>query len=104
MRILELNCGTGADALFLARQNIAVVACDSSSRMIEIASRRLCKEDPEAPIHFLELPTEHLARLRPRRPFDGALSNFSGLNCVADIDQAAYELARLLTPHAPLVL
>ncbi len=28
--ILELNCGTGEDALFLAQHDVSVVACDAS--------------------------------------------------------------------------
>ena len=30
-RILELNCGTGEDALFLAHHGITVLACDASA-------------------------------------------------------------------------
>jgi ubiquinone/menaquinone biosynthesis C-methylase UbiE len=103
-QILELNCGTGEDALFLARQDVAVVACDGSAGMIERARVRMRAEDPEAPIHFLVLPTERLSLLRPQRRFDGVLSNFSGLNCVANLDETALELARLVSPRAPLVL
>jgi ubiquinone/menaquinone biosynthesis C-methylase UbiE len=103
MRILELNCGTGEDALYLARKGAAVVACDASPRMLERAGNRLQKENPDAAVHLMELPTERLAELR-EGPFDGGLSNFSGLNCVANVDQAALELARLLAPAAPLVL
>src|ERR1035437_11001672 len=33
--ILELNCGTGADALFLARHGIRVLATDGAAGMIE---------------------------------------------------------------------
>ena len=29
-RILELNCGTGEDALFLSRMGVSVHACDAS--------------------------------------------------------------------------
>src|SRR5208282_6229160 len=39
-RILELNCGTGEDARFLARQGRSIVACDASMEMIEVARRR----------------------------------------------------------------
>src|SRR5215472_13401162 len=39
-RILELGCGTGIDACFLAQRGVAVVACDASSQMIELAQRR----------------------------------------------------------------
>jgi len=36
-RILEINCGTGEDALFLARQGVIVFACDASEQMIAVA-------------------------------------------------------------------
>ena len=48
-RVLELNCGTGEDALFLAQNGISVTACDASEQMIQIASGRLRKEAPGAP-------------------------------------------------------
>jgi len=42
-RILEINCGTGIDALHLAGRGVEVVACDSASGMIAVAaaSRRI---------------------------------------------------------------
>src|SRR6202034_944486 len=85
--ILELNCGTGEDALFLARHDISVVACDGSQGMIRTAWKRMQGEEPDAPIQFELLPTEHLAQLHPSTLFDGALSNFSGLNCVSNLNQ-----------------
>jgi ubiquinone/menaquinone biosynthesis C-methylase UbiE len=102
--ILELNCGTGEDALFLARHDISVVACDGSEGMIRTARKRMQDEAPGAAIQFELLPTEQLAQLHPRTRFDGALSNFSGLNCVANLDQAAWDLASLLRPRAPVLI
>jgi ubiquinone/menaquinone biosynthesis C-methylase UbiE len=101
--ILEINCGTGEDALFLARSGMSVVACDASEQMIRTARRRMEAEDPDAPIHFEVLPTEQLF-LRPDEVFDGALSNFSGLNCVGSLQQTARDLAALVTPGAPVLL
>jgi ubiquinone/menaquinone biosynthesis C-methylase UbiE len=101
--ILEINCGTGEDALFLARNGLSVVACDASEQMIGTARRRMEAEDPDAPIKFEVLPTEQLY-LRPDDLFDGALSNFSGLNCVANLQQTARDLASLVTPGAPVLL
>lgn len=72
--------------------------------MIETARRRMQAEDPGAAIQFELLPTEHLAQLRPRSLFDGVLSNFSGLNCVADLDQAARTLGSLVFPGAPVLV
>jgi ubiquinone/menaquinone biosynthesis C-methylase UbiE len=102
--ILELNCGTGEDALFLARNGISVTACDASEQMIQVASNRLRKEAPGAPVQFNLLPTERIHELRHVTRFDGAFSNFSGLNCVSDLKQTADDLATLLSPGAPLLV
>lgn len=102
--VLELNCGTGEDAFFLARHAISVTACDASEQMIEVASGRLQTETLDAPVLFNLLPTEHLCELHPITMFDGAFSNFSGLNCVPDLEQTAKDLSALLRPHAPLVV
>jgi ubiquinone/menaquinone biosynthesis C-methylase UbiE len=102
--VLELNCGTGEDALFLARNAISVTACDASEQMIRIASKRLHAEASDAPVQFILLATERLSSLRSTTMFDGAFSNFSGLNCVADLRQTAEDLAMLLPPKASLLV
>jgi SAM-dependent methyltransferase len=102
--VLELNCGTGEDALFLAQHDVSVVACDASERMIETARQRMSIEDPNAPIEFRLLATERLAELDRAELFDGAFSNFSGLNCVADLVWTAHQLAALVTPGAPVLV
>jgi ubiquinone/menaquinone biosynthesis C-methylase UbiE len=102
--ILELNCGTGEDALFLSRNGVSVTACDASAQMIQVASRRLQTEAPDAPVQFNLLPTERISELQPRTKFDGAFSNFSGLNCVPDLSKTADDLASLLRPNAPLLV
>jgi ubiquinone/menaquinone biosynthesis C-methylase UbiE len=102
--ILELNCGTGEDALFLARTGVSVTACDASEQMIKVASSRLRREAPDASIEFNLLPTERLRDLQSKTMFDGAFSNFSGLNCVADLGQTAEDLSKLLSPGASLLI
>ena len=39
-RVLELGCGTGEDALWLARRGAQVTATDASPAMLEIAARK----------------------------------------------------------------
>jgi SAM-dependent methyltransferase len=102
--VLELNCGTGEDALFLAGKGVSVVACDASERMIEFAQQRLCTEAPNASVEFSQLPIERVAEIRSEVAFDGVFSNFSGLNCVADLRQTAENLATLIPPNAPLII
>jgi SAM-dependent methyltransferase len=103
--VLELNCGTGIDALHLADRGVHVVACDVAPRMIEVAGRRLSKLD--ACVEFRTLATEQILEIRGSArfaQFDGAFSNFAGLNCIEDLSAVARDLAQLLKPHAQVVL
>src|SRR5262249_7635022 len=77
---------------------VSVVACDISSRMIEIARQRATGIHLAAQVDFHVLPTEQLANLQTEGPFDGALSNFSGLNCVKDLTRVRHDLASRLRP------
>jgi hypothetical protein len=56
------------------------------------------------PVVFCELPTECIGKLHPEIQFDGAFSNFSGLNCIADLDAVASSLAGLVKQGGQLVL
>ncbi|MGE0405730.1 MAG: class I SAM-dependent methyltransferase [Candidatus Korobacteraceae bacterium] len=103
-RILELNCGTGEDALFLARAGMSVLACDVSARMIRVATARVQAELPAGDIEFRVLENERLGELRPKAALDGVFSNFSGLNCVQDLSRVARELARLVRPGGNALL
>jgi SAM-dependent methyltransferase len=103
-KILELNCGTGEDAIFLAGNGISVFALDASRQMIARAERRLQHISPQIPVVFCELPTERIGELRLETQFDGAFSNFSGLNCIADLDAVASSLAGLVKGNGRLVL
>src|SRR5215472_18562669 len=81
-RILELNCGTGEDARFLAMQGRSVLACDASAAMIAVARGRERAQDQtpsRGRLEYLEIANENLNSLSVERPFDGAFSNFSGL-------------------------
>jgi len=102
--ILELNCGTGEDALFLGARGISVTACDLSSRMIEVARRRKLNNEVGGNVEFQVLANENLAELAGGHLFDGALSNFSGLNCVEDTRKVAATLGALLRPTARLLV
>ena len=103
-RVLELNCGTGEDALFLGRRGVSVLACDAAAEMVAVAERRLLAESPGTAIEFRQLPTEQIAHLEPTLGFDGVFSNFSGLNCVADLQATAAALSTSVRPGASLLL
>jgi ubiquinone/menaquinone biosynthesis C-methylase UbiE len=103
-RILEIGCGTGVDACFLAERGVRVLACDSSSEMIAVAARRIQENGHQKLIQPLLLRAEDIASLPAGELFDGAFSNFGALNCVADLRQMASDLARRLSPGSLALL
>jgi ubiquinone/menaquinone biosynthesis C-methylase UbiE len=103
-RILDIGCGTGVDACFLAERGVSVVACDSSSEMIAVATRRVRENNKTDSVFPCLLAAEHIASLRDGEAFDGAFSNFGALNCVEDLEHFAKDLATLLKPSATALL
>lgn len=80
--ILEINCGTGEDALWLASQGHKVVATDGSPAMIERAQQKLLANNGNEPL-FTVCTFEELAETFHDKKFDLVLSNFAGLNCIS---------------------
>ncbi len=170
-RVLELGCGTGEDAVWLAQRGVRVVATDASPLMVQVALQKaaragvagdvsthvlriedlasaiavegagatpvsqpaIASEAKQSPGLAADCLAQHSAALihretasssyRPPRSdgaisvldsanvlqpasFDGALSNFGALNCVADLRPVAKALARLIRPggHVALVI
>jgi len=103
-RILEIGCGTGIDACFLAERGVQVVASDASSQMIEMATRRIEERHLRKIVRPCVLRAEDISTLPSDESFDGAFSNFGALNCVEDICALAASLARLLKPGAQALL
>lgn len=96
--ILEIGCGTGVDACFLAERGVRVLACDSSSQMIEIAARRVLEKKLQRLVQPLALAAEELSSLPGEATFDGAFSNFGPLNCINNIQRFARDLGVRVKP------
>jgi ubiquinone/menaquinone biosynthesis C-methylase UbiE len=103
-RILEINCGTGIDAVFLARMGVRVLALDSSAGMVAATQRRIEQEAVGKRVSAGQLAIEELRQLKDRRTFDGVLSNFGGLNCISDLQQFGSDLARIVRPGGRAML
>jgi ubiquinone/menaquinone biosynthesis C-methylase UbiE len=101
-RILELGCGTGEDAVYLASRGFEVLATDVSSPMLRAAERKARQAGFADVIEFRPLPMERLASGLRGEMFDGVFSNFGAVNCVPQLDGVAADLARMLEPGAPL--
>lgn len=75
--ILELNCGTGEDALHLAQKGTSVLATDISPEMVSEAQQKTAS--------FPNVQTKVLDILEVNelgQSFDIIFSNFGGLNCL----------------------
>jgi hypothetical protein len=69
--------------------------------MVETARRKVAAAGLADLVEVRHTPIEKLA---VEGPFDGAFSNFGGLNCIADLPAVASRLAALLRPGAPALL
>jgi SAM-dependent methyltransferase len=109
-RILELGCGTGEDALWLARRGCRVTATDASGAMLAVAQRKAEAAGLGGLVCFRQLDLRRLPEVladaagRPAVPYDGALSNFGALNCLADRRPLAARLAEWIRPGGRVAL
>lgn len=101
---LEIGCGTGIDACFLAKRGVQVVACDSSSQMIAVATRRIQQNGLQELVQPLVLRAQDIGSLPPEEMFDGAFSNFGTLNCLQDLGRFAHDLASHVKPGGTAIL
>jgi len=88
--ILELGCGTGEDALWLASQGLQVTATDASLEMLSITAHKAAK---------VGIDTVSTRQLNLNYPdplpdtYDGVFTNFGVVNCVKDRTALAEYLA-----------
>jgi ubiquinone/menaquinone biosynthesis C-methylase UbiE len=82
LKILEINCGTGEDAIWLASLGHNVTATDASAVMIDKAKKKLLQSAIEPEVAFLQCPFHELATELGNEKFDLVFSNFGGLNCI----------------------
>ncbi|MCS3800565.1 class I SAM-dependent methyltransferase [Niastella sp. OAS944] len=100
MQLLEINCGTGADAFWMAQKGHTVTATDASPAMIEQAQRKaVLTPAPNQPV-FQTCAFDQLQTTFSGRQFDGIVSNFAGLNCVSPMAMTglAKQFYQLLKP------
>ena len=80
--ILELNCGTGEDALFFAKRGNKITATDESDEMLNITNRKVAECGLEENIYTQKINIEELNRSTFNKKFDLIFSNFGGMNCI----------------------
>ena len=101
-RILELGCGTGRDAVFLASHGISVVATDVSPAMVRITRARAEQVGVENRVSARVSSAAEAAS--DGGVYDGAYSNGAVLNLEPDLVGVGRGLASCLRPGAKAVL
>jgi len=102
--VLELGCGTGEDAIWLAKQGVRVTAGDSSPSMLRAAAAKAERAGVTANVEILPLDLRAPDAFEPPAPFDGAFSSFGALNCVGDRRPLVEALGRWVRPGGRVVL
>ena len=94
-KLLELNAGTGLDALQLIKRGYTIHATDISSGMVAQIRAKQEHHHVAERLTVQQLSFTDLNQAT-HAPFDGIYSNFGGLNCIDDL--------RLVTRHLPPLL
>ena len=102
-RILELNAGTGLDALYFVSQGHRIHATDLSDGMISQVKRKIQQNDIASQLTCQQLSYTELDK-SSEKGFDYVFSNFGGLNCVRDLSQVTQNLSGLLNDEAYITL
>lgn len=82
LSVLELNCGTGEDAMLLAKAGHNVVATDASEEMLVVTVDKSRKAGVKKSVVTRTLNFNKLDEWNDEIKYDLIFSNFGGLNCV----------------------
>jgi len=100
--ILEINAGTGTDAVYFASLGYPVTATDISPRMVDNIHRKV---DAGNLRHLVEVKQSSFWNLDGLdKKYDLLYSNFGGLNCTDHLDQLLHKLMDHLKPGGKAVL
>lgn len=104
--ILEINCGTGEDAIWMAENGFFVTATDISPAMIKKAKEKLstCPDEIKRRVSFQVKGFSDINDVKVLNPFDGVLSNFGGINMCDGLRKLAENLAHMTSRKASLIL
>lgn len=104
INILEINCGTGEDALWLASRGHVVTGTDISKQMILVAQQKA--QQKKVNIKFFACSFADLENNFKTQKFDLIFSNFGGLNCAneAELSKLNTDFHHLLKPNGLFIL
>ncbi len=104
LNVLELNCGTGEDAKWMAKKGAKIIATDVSIEMLNIGKTKAIQGNNK--IEFLQLDMLELTEQIKNKQFNLIFSNFGGLNCISKIQLQTllHQLQSMLTKNGKIIL
>jgi ubiquinone/menaquinone biosynthesis C-methylase UbiE len=97
-RILELNAGTGTDAVELARRGYTIHATDIAPGMLDRLQDKVQRFDLSGKITVQRRSFTELDQIKGA-PFDAVFSDLGGLNCIPDLSPVIAQLPKVLHPN-----
>jgi len=104
--VFEIGCGTGLEALWLARQGLEVIATDISGEMLAQLSEKTRAEGLSERVRTRRLAAREIGSLGidfGQESFDGGYSHAGALNMEPDIRSVPRQVAALLRRRGPFV-
>ncbi len=103
MRVLEVGCGMGTEAIHLAQRGVKIVATDVSEAMIEGTRSKVKIEGLQDRVDVRRCAAGELSSALSGERFDGAYASFGPLNCEPNLEAALEGIASRLKPRAPFL-
>lgn len=104
--VLELNCGTGEDAKWMAQNGATVTATDISASMIQQAEAKVEAARLTQQVVCKQMDINNIQHIIGLEKFDLIFSNFGGLNCIAPDklhELLQYQLPALLNQNGSMI-
>ncbi len=101
--ILELNAGTGLDAIYFAQKGFYVYATDNAPGMLQIIEKKIKELQLEDNITTQQCSFLQLDKL-DRKKFNHIFSNFGGVNCTDKLEDVIKSFDKLLKPGGTVTL
>ena len=100
LEILELNCGTGEDAMLFSEKGFNIVATDVSEEMLKVTVQKANQFSMQNKISSQYLDLDSFDETVFDKKFDLIFSNFGGLNCInpESLHKLLHKIPSILLP------
>ena len=103
-KILELNAGTGNDAIYFANKGHFIHATDVSKGMLSQLNQKVKDSNLNEFISTEQISFCDLKQISKKTTYDVIFSNFGGLNCTNTLNEVLLSFSNLLKPNGIITL